>query len=387
MKKLKYLLYFILVLILTYLCLHLIYVPQFIDKKNNSIVSTDKQNLPPIPDLHQKIFVADLHSDSLLWERDLSSRSARGHVDVPRMLEGHIALQGFSLVTRTPKNISIGKNDKNSDNIFWLTVFQAWPFKTFSSLKQRALYQIDKFHKAVSERNDFYFISDKNSLEQYLQVRSTNPQVTAGWITIEGAHALEEDLKNLDELYDAGVRMISPSHLTDNAISGSQQGSERYGLTDFGREWVKKMNQKNIIIDLAHASAATIDEVLDLSSAPIIVSHTGVKGTCDNNRNLTDEQIKKIALKGGLIGIGFWPMATCGTSLEDIVKALLYVRKLVGAKHVALGSDWDGYVTSPIDASQIGHLTGALVQAQVPEEDIALIMGGNVLEFLKKNLP
>ena len=387
MKKVKYLLYFIFVVILTYLALHFVYVPQFIDKKNNSIVASTETPPVPEPELHQKLFVADLHADSLLWERDLSARSARGHVDVPRMLEGNIALQAFSLVTRTPKNISIGKNDSNSDNIFWLTVFQGWPFKTFKSLKQRALYQIDKFHKAVSDRNDFYFISDKISLEKYLQVRLANPHITAGWITIEGAHALEDNLDNLDELYDAGVRMISPAHLADNGIGGSQQGAERYGLTDLGRSWVKKMNEKSMIIDLAHASAATIDEVLNLSSAPIIVSHTGVKGTCDNNRNLTDEQIRKIASKGGLLGIGFWPTATCGTSVEDIVKAILYVRKLVGVQHVALGSDWDGYVTTPVDASQVGQITGALIQANVPASDIALIMGGNVLEFLKKNLP
>jgi len=180
---------------------------------------------------------------------------------------------------------------------------------------------------------------------------------------------------------------MSPSHFFDNDIGGSAAGVAKTGLTDKGREWVRQMEARHMIIDLAHASAKTIDDVLAMATRPVVVSHTGVRGTCDNNRNLTDEQIQAVAAKGGLIGIGYWDTATCGTDAKAIVRAIRYVRDRVGVEHVALGSDFDGAVTVPFDTRGVIEITGALLDAGFSEEDIRKIMGENTVKFLEANLP
>ena len=118
-----------------------------------------------------------------------------------------------------------------------------------------------------------------------------------------------------------------------------------------------------------------------------MVSHTGVRGTCDNGRNLTDDQVRAIADKGGLIGIGFWDVAVCGTSADDIAKAQLYVANLVGAENVGLGSDFDGAVTTPFDATGMAKITEALLKAGMAPADIGEVMGGSQVRFLLKTLP
>ena len=174
--------------------------------------------------------------------------------------------------------------------------------------------------------------------------------------------------------------MMSPSHFFDNDIGGSSAGINKTGLTDKGREWVRQMEARHMIIDLAHASPKTIDDVLATAIRPVVVSHTGVKGTCNNNRNLSDDQIQAVAAKGGLIGIGYWDTATCGTDAQAIVKAMRYVSDRVGVEHVALGSDFDGAVTTPFDTTGLVEITDALLQAGYSEHDIQMIMGGNTME-------
>jgi membrane dipeptidase len=104
----------------------------------------------------------------------------------------------------------------------------------------------------------------------------------------------------------AGFRMIGLAHFFDNEFAGSAHGVEKYGLTEQGRALVRDMERRKILVDLAHASPKTIEDVTAMASRPVIFSHTGVRGTCDNRRNLSDEQLRKIAATGGVIGIGFW---------------------------------------------------------------------------------
>src|SRR5262249_28433878 len=159
------------------------------------------------------------------------------------------------------------------------------------------------------------------------------------------------------------------------------------GLTNFGREWVKRMEAKHMLIDLAHASPATLRDVTAMATQPLIVSHTGVKGTCDNPRNLSDNELRAVAKTGGLIGIGLWPTATCGTDARAAARAVRHTVSIVGADHVALGSDFDGAVTTPFDASGWVLLTDALLQEGFSEDQIRQIMGGNVVRVLLKVLP
>ena len=123
---------------------------------------------------------------------------------------------------------------------------------------------------------------------------------TAGLLAIEGAHALDGDPANVEVVADAGFRMMSPSHFFDNAFGGSAHGIEKGGLTDAGREMVERMEARGMLVDVAHASAATIDDILAIAARPVVASHTGLRGVADNARNLTDDQARGIAATGGL---------------------------------------------------------------------------------------
>lgn len=361
-------------------------VPNYIDRSHNAL--TGSSVVSAAGNLHERLIVADLHADSLLWDRDLLKENDWGHVDIPRLIKGNIALQGFGVVTKTPRGLNIERNSAATDNIRLLSFAQRWPPRTWTSLQQRALYQAQKLHDFAARSNGtLVVIKSRADLQAYLARRRTQSGVTAGWLTIEGAHALEGELANLDSLYSAGFRMIAPTHLADSEIGASASGESRRGLTALGEKWVAEMERRKLIIDLAHASAQTIDDVLHLATRPVIVSHTGVKGTCDNNRNLSDAQVKAIAKNGGLIGIGFWQFATCGKDIAAIVKAIRYAANLAGIEHVALGSDWDGYVATPIDAAGMGTITAALEKAGFGDAAIRNIMGENVVRFLSRSLP
>ncbi|HEX8250342.1 MAG TPA: dipeptidase [Pyrinomonadaceae bacterium] len=338
--------------------------------------------------LHQKLFVADLHADSLLWNRDLNEKSASGHVDFPRMREGNIALQFFTVVTKSPRDLNIEQNSPDTDNIFWLTLAQRQPLGNLSSLLKRAVYQAEKLHQyAQKERGKFIIIKTKRDLADFLERRRNEPDLIAGVLGIEGAHALEGKPENVDVLFDAGFRMMSPSHFFDSEMGGSAHGVEKEGLTEAGREMISRMEQHGMIVDVAHASAQAIDDVLQMAKRPVAVSHTGVRGTCDNNRNLTDEQLRLIAETGGVVGIGFWDTAVCGEDAATIAKAIRYTANTVGTNAVALGSDFDGAVKTPFDVSGMALITEALLLENFSENEIKQIMGGNVLRLLSENLP
>ena len=364
-------------------------IPGLVDEHENKVLvkppysASDKAFA-----LHSQLTIVDLHADSLLWGRDLLERDTDGHVDIPRLSDGNVSLQIFSLPTKSPWGLNIERNDDKSDTIFWLALVDRWPPVTWNSLTQRALYQARRLHRfAKGSRGGFSVIESAADLSNYLARRAHNPHLTAGLLSIEGAHALDGKLENLDALYGAGYRMMSPSHFFDTDIGGSAAGVGKIGLTEKGREWVREMEQRHMIIDLAHASPRTIDDVLAVATRPVVVSHTGVKGTCNNNRNLSDDQIRAIGAKGGLIGIGYWDTATCGTDAKAIVRAMRYTANFAGAEHVALGSDFDGAVTEPFDTTGLVKITEAMQEAGFTEAEIHMIMGENAVKFLRENLP
>jgi microsomal dipeptidase-like Zn-dependent dipeptidase len=318
----------------------------------------------------------------------LNQRGAWGHVDVPRLIEGHVALQGFTVVTKTPRGMNIESNTGDTDNVRLLAIASFWPLSTWSSLTERALYQARRLQQfAATSGGKLTIIKSGADLNQYLSRRKSNPQITAGFLGIEGAHALDGKLENLDRLYDAGYRMIGLAHFFDNEFAGSAHGASKYGLTPQGRELVKQMQEKKMFIDLAHCSANVIDDVLKLATRPVLVSHTGVKGTCNNNRNLSDEQLRRIARNGGVVGIGFWETATCGRDARAIAKAIRHAVSVMGVDQVGLGSDYDGTVAEPFDASGLAQLTDALLQEHFSEAEIRKIMGENVIRTLQFFLP
>jgi microsomal dipeptidase-like Zn-dependent dipeptidase len=181
--------------------------------------------------------------------------------------------------------------------------------------------------------------------------------------------------------------MMAPTHFTDTAFSGAAAGVNKGGLTDLGRRWVRAMEAKHMIIDLAHASPATLRDVTAIATRPLVVSHTGVKGTCNNPRNLSDDELRAVSKTGGVIGIGLWETATCGTDAAATARAIRYAVNIVGIDHVALGSDFDGAITAPFDASGWPLVTEALLKEGFSEQDIRKIVGENVVRVLKEDLP
>lgn len=363
--------------------------PALIDKNINQVYPVTS----PAPSrqalaLHRGLWIADLHADSLLWQRDLNQAGGRGHVDFPRLAQGNVALQAFSVVTKTPRKMNIDRNDGDSDNITALVMAQGLPPATWNSLLARALYQASELRQlADASKGTMRVIGSRAQLRGFIAARDKDPRLMAGWLTLEGAHALEGKLDNLDALYRAGYRMAAPTHFFDTELSGSQHGKVKGGLTPLGREWLRAMEQRRMIVDLAHASTATIDEVLRLATRPIMVSHTGVRGTCANGRNLGDAQLKRIAAQGGLVGIGFWNTAVCGKNVTAIARAIKHAVSVMGVEHVAYGSDFDGAVTTAIDAAGLPRLTQALLDAGLSPAQIRRIAGDNVRDFLLKNLP
>jgi microsomal dipeptidase-like Zn-dependent dipeptidase len=206
-------------------------------------------------------------------------------------------------------------------------------------------------------------------------------------LAIEGLHALDGTADNVDALMDAGYRMMSPTHLHDNALGGSSTGLEKRGLSGFGAEVVDRLGAQDVTIDLAHASEALIDDVLARTTGPVVVSHTGVRATCDSPRNLSDRHIEAIAKRGGVIGVGLWDAAVCGDRIEAVVEAMRHVADVAGVKHVALGSDYDGMVSVPFDATGLPLLTEELLEEGFTPGDVKRILGENVVRVLRKTLP
>lgn len=142
-----------------------------------------------------------------------------------------------------------------------------------------------------------------------------------------------------------------------------------------------------MVVDVAHASAATIDDVLAIATRPVVASHTGVRGTADNARNLSDAHLRGIAATGGVVGIGFWDTATGGDDVAAIARAIAYAVDIAGIEHVGLGSDFDGGVRVPIDATGLVQITDALLDLGFVDGAIARVMGGNAIRLLMETLP
>lgn len=363
-------------------------VPQVVQDRLNPVSGQTGSVKATTVTLHNALTVADLHADALLWDRDLQRRNAYGHVDIPRLQAGNVALQAFALVTKVPRGQNYESNDSTTDRITLAAVLQLWPVATWRSPFRRALHQAGRLDRAAAASDGgLVVLRTRSDLEALIEMRAAGRPVVGGFLGIEGAHALEGQLSNLDSLYEAGVRMVGLAHFHDNRAAGSAHGAVRGGLTDLGRQVVRRSEDLGMVVDLAHASGATMDDALEVGRRPVVVSHTGVQATCAGRRNLSDRQIDEIAAAGGVIGIGFWPEAVCGSDASDIARAILYVAERVGPEHVALGSDFDGAVRVPFDASGMHWVTQALRDAGMDDSDVALVMGQNVVRLLLATLP
>ena len=232
-------------------------LPAIVDGRMNAVEAPPPYTVSPRAQaLHQQLFVADLHDDVLLWPRHLLKRYERGHTDLPRLQAGGVSLQVFSTVTKTPRGINFDRNAADSDNITLLAIGQLWPVRTWGSLLERALHQGQKLHEAA------------NASGGQLQVVASQAQLAAApqgglpaagqrviaVLGTEGLHPLEGELENIDRMAAAGFRVMGLTHFFDNEVGGSAHGLQQGGLTPFGRQVVQRLQEKRLIVDLAHAS-------------------------------------------------------------------------------------------------------------------------------------
>lgn len=364
-----------------------LFVPQIFDKKHNKVrVKAPYTVSSKAKEVYNSLdFIADMHCDALLWKRNLLKDNNFGQVDIPKLLKANIGLQAFTIVTKSPKGQNFDKNTGDTDNITALYFVQGRPM---NSLTKRAISQCkDLYYYAKKSDGKFRVITTSSDMQEYISDKKTKKNITAGILGVEGAHALDGKLENIQILFDNGVRMMAATHFFDNELGGSAHGITGSGLTDFGKEVIKKMDDLHMIIDIAHCSPKMVDDILAITNRPIVSSHTGVKGTCDNVRNLSDKQIKEIASTGGLISIAMFEQAVCGIDAFATANAIRYTVDLVGVDYVALGSDFDGSVTTPFDITGLPLIVEELIKLDFSKEDIQKIMGENVKRFLLKNLP
>jgi microsomal dipeptidase-like Zn-dependent dipeptidase len=269
-----------------------------------------------------------------------------------------------------------------------LALAQRWPGETRSSLRARATYQAEKLQDAILRAGGaITLITSRDTLAVFAQRRGGDPMQVGALLAIEGLHALDGRLENVDVLFAHGYRMMGLTHFFDNEVAGSAHGVTHAGLTPLGRQVVQRMEQLGIAVDLAHASTQTVQEVLAMATRPVVVSHTGVAAVCPGPRNLTDDQLRAIAANGGLIGIGYWDGAVCEPTIENIVKAIMHAVQVMGVQHVGLGSDFDGTTKTPWDTRGVIVITDALLKAGMSADDVSRVMGGNTLAFLLRTLP
>ncbi|WP_103019685.1 dipeptidase [Salinibacter altiplanensis] len=338
--------------------------------------------------VHDALMVADLHNDLLLWPRDPRTRHERGHTDVPRLREGGMGLQVFAAVTQVPMGRSYAGTDADAlDQLPFLAAAQRWPVRTWTSRLERARYQAQKLRRATARDEALVLLRTRADLNSLLGRRRETPSAMGTLLSVEGLHALEGRVANVDTLVDDGYRMMSLTHLHDNALGGSSTGLRNGGLTGFGAAVVDRLAARDVTIDLAHASEALIDDVLARTDGPVVVSHTGVRATCDSPRNLSDRHLEAIAAREGVIGVGLWETAVCGTGPAAAAAAMRHVADRVGVEHVALGTDFDGTVSVPFDATGLPLLTEALLDEGFSPREVERIMGGNVVRVLRQTLP
>jgi len=365
-----------------------IFAPSVFEKQTNVV---DGEPLPEISaeaqKLHDSLFVVDLHSDTLLWKRKITDSVERGHVDLKRLQAGNVGLQIFSSVSKTPAGQNYDNNSAESDNITMLVIAQLQPMRTWFSLLERQLYHGKKLDEAQAASDGALItVNIPDHIAQLQSERRGEDKPIGVLFSAEGLQTLEGKRENIQTLYNSGMRMAGLVHFFDNELAGSMHGEEKGGLTDFGRTIVGDMEEMGMIVDIAHSSHKAVAEILKIARRPVVSSHGGVQAVCGVNRNLTDDEIKGVAATGGIIGLGYWDGAMCDTDPKTVAKAVGHIRDLVGIEHAALGSDFDGGVTTRFDTSGLVHITQALLEAGFSEEEIRAVMGGNALRVIAAGL-
>lgn len=310
--------------------------------------------------VHRRAFVFDLHNDVLglsVNGYQLGERHTTNHSDIPRFRDGGIDAQMLSV---------------------WVSPSQ-FPTNPYS----RAMQMIDSFIVQL-DRNFDALVQARTTAEIHAAHASGR---IAGVLGIEGGHIIENDVNKLVTLYNRGARYltITWNNSTVWATSAADPQSATRGLSDLGRNLIRKMDTLGMLIDVSHTGIKTIEDILQVSSNPIIASHSGVRALRNHTRNLTDAQITSITQRGGVIGVVFYPPFLSSSSMvtvDTVVKHIDYLRNLVGVDYIALGSDFDGIEQTPLgleDVTKIPAVTKALLRKGYSRAEVRKVLGDNYL--------
>lgn len=246
---------------------------------------------------------------------------------------------------------------------------------------------IDEVYKQYKKHKDkMFIIKQKDDFEKVI-----NSNKLGIILSIENGSAISGKLENIDKLYEKGIRMMSITHNSDNELGCGVSTKNDKGLTILGKEYIKKLLNKNIAIDISHVSEKSFYDVVKISNKPIIASHSNVKAIYNHKRNLSEEQIKLIAKSGGYIGICYCSefLSEKTATVKDLVRHIDYIAQLVGIDYIGLGSDFDGIDDYTImedikTVKEINLIFEELKSKGYKKEDIEKIAGKNALRVLKK---
>ena len=315
---------------------------------------------PQTIELHQNSFVFDGHCDTLgdavagaRRRRDLLTRGGRGHLDLPRMREGGINVQIFACFP--------GADRLNACP----TTSALQRLEAFYDLMRRAPAEIT----LISTAQDLAAITPDGPI--------------GGILGLEGVEALAGDLNLLYTFHRLGVRNIGLTWNPRNAAADGVGAGTDFGLTPFGRDLVVACNELGVMVDVSHLNAAGVEDVLAISAKPIIASHSNARALYDHPRNLSDDQIRGIAEKGGVIGATFVSHFLNPdfrqASLDDVLDHIDHLVQVAGIDHVGIGSDFDGCLPPPeLDSGEkYPAITQGLLRRGYAPEDIRKILGEN----------
>jgi membrane dipeptidase len=324
--------------------------------------------------LHRDSLIVDLHCDTLLsqalygYDPTLRHRNRvplapfTYQSDIPRMQEGGVGAVALGIVVN--------------------------PLRQESALDatRKALFNMHGWARRAPEA--VRLISTADDIEE---ARAAGRIALFGGL--EGAHGLGGSLDELSELRELGLRYIGLAHFSRNFAASPSFGwgaDPTAPLSSRGRELIEEMNRLRLLVDLAHVNHAGFMEACELSKAPVVVSHTGVAGAAKSWRNIDDEQLRAVAKSGGVIGIIFAPIFLgdgITGSAELIVRHIQHVINVVGEDHVAIGSDFDGFVIPPSDLqdhSCMPYLTQLMLNAKMSETQIRKCLGQNTLRLFRE---
>lgn len=326
-------------------------------------------------DLHRRILTLDTHCDTPMFFPQgihFEQRDPRILVDMHKMAEGRQDAVIMAAYLPQPK-IGEAFSSKVSFDVSGPTEYADLIF--------------DKIEAIVKDNNRYVSIA-RTPADLYEDKRRGRRSIMFG---IENGLALNHDLANIEHFARRGVVYITLCHNGDNDICDSARGCNTYGgVSRFGEQVIREMNRQGIMVDLSHAAEKSFYAALDISTKPIVCSHSNCKALCDVPRNLTDDQLRALAAKGGVAHVtlyhGFLRNDRCEASIMDAIAHLEHAIKIMGVEHVGLGSDFDGDggVKGIADSSEMINFTLHLLRRRYNERDIARIWGGNWLRVMAK---